>query len=68
MQAPHRNLNPRDFEGRIDQRPVFLTQLRNANGAQVSVCNYGARVVQMLMPNAQGKLGDVALGFDGLPA
>lgn len=68
MHAAHRILDPRRFEGRVDGQGVFLTQLRNAQGAQVSVCNYGARVVQILMPNAQGQLGDVALGFDDLAA
>ncbi len=65
---PHRILSAKRFDGRIDDRNVFLTQLSNQHGAQVSICNYGARVVQILMPNHVGQLNDVALGYDDLPS
>lgn len=44
--------------------PVKLYTLSNASGASVSVMNYGATVVRILVPDRRGKLGDVVLGFD----
>jgi aldose 1-epimerase len=40
--------------------------LRNANGVEVRVTNFGATVVAILTPDRGGKLADVVLGFDDL--
>lgn len=45
---------------------VTLYTLTNKNGMSVSVMDYGATVVNLLVPDRQGKLGDIALGFDHL--
>lgn len=42
--------------------------LRNENGMQVQITNYGGIVTSILTPDKAGKLGDVALGFDNLEA
>jgi aldose 1-epimerase len=67
-QATHsyRQLQRSAFQGNLHGESVDLFTLRNASGAFVNVCNYGARVVQIVMPDARGVLGDVALGFDDL--
>lgn len=62
----HRVLSPDGFIGEHAGQATRLFTLVNAHGAQVSVCNYGARVVQILMPDRQGRLADVALGFNDL--
>jgi len=46
--------------------PVTLYTLRNKNGAEVSICNYGGLVTSLKVPDRNGKLGDVVLGFDNL--
>lgn len=52
----------RDLNG---QRTDLLT-LHGAGGLQVAVSNYGARLVQVAVPDAQGGRVDVALGYDSL--
>jgi aldose 1-epimerase len=39
-------------------------KLTNARGMQVHVTNYGATITSILVPDRQGTLGDVALGYN----
>ena len=52
----------------IDQigRPMTLYTLTNKNGASVSVLDFGAHLVSVRVPDREGKLADVCLGFDTL--
>jgi aldose 1-epimerase len=43
---------------------VTLYTLANKNGMSVSVMDYGATLVKLIVPDHRGKLDDVALGFD----
>jgi len=53
--------------GRLkDGRTASLFTLTNVHGASVSFTNFGAVLVEAIMPDAKGKLGPVALGFDTL--
>ena len=52
--------------GSADGQPVTLYTLRNGN-AEVSICNYGGIVTSFKVPDKNGKIGDVVLGFDNLP-
>jgi aldose 1-epimerase len=45
---------------------VDLYTLTNASGMQVSIMNYGAIIVSLKVPDRQGKVSDVVLGFDSL--
>src|SRR6266849_9455337 len=47
---------------------VDVYTLTNKNGAKVKITTYGARVVSIQVRDRSGKLGDVALGYDDLPA
>lgn len=40
--------------------------LRNKNGMEVAITNYGATVVRMKVPDRHGKIDDVVLGYDNL--
>ncbi len=62
----YRRLQRTAFQTNLHGESVDLFTLRNTNGAFVNVCNYGARVVQIVVPDVHGVLGDVALGFDNL--
>ncbi|HPJ01847.1 MAG TPA: aldose epimerase family protein [Candidatus Limiplasma sp.] len=44
--------------------PVTEYTITNAPGASVSVMDLGATVTRILMPDQNGKLGDVVLGYD----
>lgn len=41
-----------------------LFTLQNSAGLTLSVTNYGARIVRLLVPNGNGDQADVVLGFD----
>jgi len=47
-------------------KQVELFELRANSGATLQVCTYGATLVSWKVPDRQGKLGDVLLGFDDL--
>lgn len=47
-----------------DGREVSLYTMENRNGMRVSVTNIGAALVRVEVPDRQGQLADVVLGFD----
>lgn len=49
-----------------DNTAVTLYTLRNKNGVEMQVMNYGGIIVSLKTPDKQGKLADVVLGFDSL--
>lgn len=49
-----------------DGGKVSIFTLTNAAGAEVKVINLGARVVSLKVPDRQGQLRDVVLGYDDL--
>ncbi len=57
-------LNPDDFVGTYNDMPTALYTLTNANGMEVCVTNFGGRIVSILVPDNQGVMKDVVLGFD----
>jgi aldose 1-epimerase len=59
-------LDPARFFGEVAGEPVALFRLRHASGMEVAVCNLGAKVLQILVPDRDGVPGDVALGHDSL--
>ncbi len=46
--------------------PVMLYTLTNAHGLRAEIIEYGAIVVSLDVPDRNGQLGDIALGFDDL--
>lgn len=51
------------FKASIEQKNVYLYELSNKNGVQAYFTNYGARLVGLWVPDSNGKLCDVVLGF-----
>ena len=51
-----------------DGTEVYLFTLRNTKGAEALISNYGGLVTSLKMPDRNGKLGDVVLGYDNLAA
>lgn len=49
-----------------DGHAVDLYTLRNRNGMEAAITNYGGAVVSLLVPDRAGKLADVVLGYDTL--
>ena len=52
--------------GEVDGHPVDLITLHNSHGMSVSVTNYGCIVTSIRVPDRNGDLADVVLGFDAL--
>ena len=59
-------LDPAAFDTVINEKPVKLYTLKNQNGMEVSITNYGGRVVSLVVPDKDGKSTDVVLGFDNI--
>lgn len=55
-----------DFEHKIDGRKTHLFILQNRTGMQVALTDYGARIVSILVPDKNGNLRDVVLGFNSI--
>ena len=51
------------FDTTIDNKEVKLYTIKNGN-IEVTLTNYGARLVSLLVPDMNGKLVDVILGYD----
>jgi aldose 1-epimerase len=56
------NLQTKDFQKTVDGKPVDLFILSNKNGMEMSVTNYGAKIVALYVPGNDGKMIDVVLG------
>jgi aldose 1-epimerase len=52
--------------GTIDGEPVIEVSLKNENGMEIRVINWGATVTHIFMPDDDGKRTDIVLGFDDL--
>lgn len=60
-------LNPTNYETIVDGvKPVKLYTLKNAAGMEVCVTNFGGRIVSIMVPDKNGNLKDVVLGFDSI--
>ena len=57
-----KSLNKDDFRKTVDGKPVELFLLTNANGVEISVINYGAKIVSLIVPDKNGNWIDVVLG------
>lgn len=49
-----------------DGTPVELYTLTNKNGLIAKIATYGATLTELHVPDKNGKMGDVVLGFDNL--
>ncbi len=52
--------------GEVDGQPVDRYTLTNDTGMSVSILTYGGIVQSMIVPDRQGRLDNVVLGFDNL--
>lgn len=43
---------------------IFLFTLKNKNGVEAKITNFGAALVSLFVPDKDGKMEDVVLGFD----
>jgi len=56
----------KNFEDTVDGKQTDLYVLKNHNGMTAAITNYGGRLVSLLVPDKNGKLTDVVVGFNSL--
>ena len=61
-------LDPQNFVSEYEGKPTALYTLKNANGMEVCVTNFGGRIVSIMVPDRNGDFKDVVLGFDSVQA
>ncbi|TGD79480.1 aldose epimerase family protein [Hymenobacter wooponensis] len=54
------------FGRTTDGHEVQLFTLTNKNGLRATITNYGGTLTSLLVPDKNGQLGDVVLGFDNV--
>lgn len=65
--TPHTPSMKKTSFGQIpDGTPIDLYVLTNRNGMTASITNFGATLVSVNVPDKNGKLADVVLGYDSL--
>lgn len=59
-------LNPKDFQTEIDGKKTDLYILKNQNGYEVAVTNYGGSLVAIMVPDNDGQVANVIQGHDNI--
>lgn len=59
-------LNPANFETTVNDAQTHLYTLKNKAGMEVCITNFGARIVSAMVPDKNGNMQDVVLGFDSI--
>ena len=59
-------LSREKFVSEINGKATDLYTLTNADGMEVCVTNFGGRIVSIMVPDRDGKMRDVLLGFDNI--
>jgi aldose 1-epimerase len=54
------------FEKTVDGKQTHLYILKNKNGMEAAITNYGGRLVALLVPDSAGKMIDVAVGISSV--
>lgn len=55
-----------DFQMEVDGKTTDLYVLTNANGLEMCVTNFGAKVVSLMVPDKDGNFSDIVLGEDSI--
>src|SRR6185437_7038314 len=66
MPADAANITGREWGATPKGEKVELFTLKGAGGLEARITNYGGRIVNLYVPNAQGSKTDVELGEDSL--
>ena len=59
-------LDPQKFVTEVNGKPTGLYTIKNSNGMEVCVTNFGGRIVSIMVPDKNGTYQDVVLGFDSI--
>lgn len=59
-------IDPGKFDRNLCGHTTQLYRLSNGNGMEMTVTNYGGKIVQLIVPDREGRPVDVVLGHDSL--
>jgi len=59
-------LKQSDFQTVINGKKTSLFILKNKNKMEVCLTNFGGRIVSIMVPDKDGKMKDIVLGFDSI--
>ena len=59
-------LNPTKFQTVVNYAQTGLYTLKNKAGMEVCITNFGGRIVSIMVPDKNGEMKDVVLGFDSI--
>lgn len=59
-------LDPTAFQAEVNGKVTHLFLLKNKNGVEIAVTNYGGFVVSVMVPDKNGEYADVVLGHSSL--
>src|SRR5665647_1583233 len=59
-------INPQAFDKVIEGKQVKLYTLKNQKGMEITVTNWGGRIVSWLVPDKNGIREDVVFGYDSI--
>lgn len=59
-------LDPVKFSTEVNHSQTNLYTLKNKSGMEVCITNFGGRIVSIMVPDKDGKMQDVVLGFDNI--
>ena len=54
------------FQTEVDGKKTDLFTLRNKDNMEVCITNFGGRIVSVMVPDKDGQIRDVVLGFDSI--
>ncbi len=54
------------FQGKVGEKETSLYVMKNASNMEVCVTNFGGRIVSMMVPDKDGNMKDVVLGFPSI--
>ena len=55
-----------NFQMEVNGKKTDLYTLRNKNNMEVCITNFGGRIVSIMVPDKNGNMRDVVLGFDSI--
>ena len=61
-------MNKLDFKGTLGDKSVNLYRLTNANGLSAAVTNYGGRLVDLQVPDGEGRQENIIVGYRSMEA
>lgn len=60
-------LKKANFDTLVSGQQINLYQLKNKNNVEVTITNYGGRIVSIWVPDRKGNFGDIVLAHESIP-